>query len=492
MTKFKYLFSWAVVLAIASGFSSCGDDDPEPVKLIPAFVTVASGDQVQDLQGDATSKDISVQANREIKVTVPVAATWLTATVKSADLTAGTAVVTFSVTDNTEAFKGRTATIDIQCVATPGRDDDNVNSASAKGTITVTQSLKGLAVADVFDLKWKTDGTPYDASANGIAIEKGPLAPIYAANGIYGLPTVTIPQVDSKAYATGTPPEDNGTAGRLYEIAIWERNKAAYGDQFAAIADVTYWDHNGGEWSTSESKTMGDGKKMCYYKVQWGGKPATPSAGGASVVANDNKAFVDAYNTAFSYELLFRAPNQIASDPPSIGGSALFGNANMTHCGFGINIRDGAIVFLTHTGFGNTMVVGWQDSGTGVVGVPVEEKVVPVENQVYHVVATFNKAEGSAKLYVDGVLIASVTDNADFKTHGIMFPTDYYGATNGQHAHDRRTWNTEWLCLGNSCHQSGMPNWAGPDRAEYAVARVYGKALTQEEVTASYNYFKPE
>jgi hypothetical protein len=60
------------------------------------------------------------------------------------------------------------------------------------------------------------------------------------------------------------------------------------------------------------------------------------------------------------------------------------------------------------------------------------------------------------------------------------------------HTHDVRTPNTEYLVIGGGSHQSGRPTFGLSHNTKIMVARVYGHALTPEEVKALYDSTKPE
>jgi hypothetical protein len=65
-------------------------------------------------------------------------------------------------------------------------------------------------------------------------------------------------------------------------------------------------------------------------------------------------------------------------------------------------------------------------------------------------------------------------------------------ATGHEHEESARTPQTEYLCIGGGSHQSGYPSFGSAHNTKIVVARVYGKALNPTEVSALYNYHKPE
>ncbi|GHT46792.1 hypothetical protein AGMMS49965_24570 [Bacteroidia bacterium] len=486
----------------------------DPPALIPAMLTVAASDQVQDLSGDATSISITVEANRKIKVTVPAEASWLTATVgelEDVDPTTGLgkATVAITVTDNTTAAKGRTASIQLELE--PSRDGDIVSGAAAKATIQVRQSLKGLVVPDLFDLKLSADGTAVDGTGN-LTVEIGPWAPKVSLNSLYNRFYATIDQVESDNYAdpSGSGPGFGGPSGDGLVMAQrfgWDVNPGnsfyeLYNrEYYANDADkVKYWSYDQDGWRVQ--RTEGN-RRMCYYKMQWGGTNTSNPLNQAATVGQNDK-IVQAYESAFSYELVFRVGEY------GFNGN-IFGNRNPSHCGFGI-IAEGAsgssdpergeistggrIAFVYNTVWGGgapTTVDSNQPNASG-----SEEGVVVEPDTWYHVVVTYNRnaaiGQKAIVMYVDGKEITWVNNYDDLKNHGLQFPRDYYVGVNGEHNHEGvgRTPNTEYLVVGGGSHMSGRPTGGPRQGTQIMIARVYGKALTPAEVTASYNAIKPE
>jgi hypothetical protein len=297
------------------------------------------------------------------------------------------------------------------------------------------------------------------------------------------------------------------TSGNQYYQAVIDRNSALYGALFdapagsrtgiAGFAEQGYMDWNGG-WGLDRGdgtlNVMGD-NQVCFYKVQWGGKPANPASSGLSVPANDNQPIVNAYSTEFSYELLIDLPDA------GEGGGHIFGNFNPSHCGFGFNCSGGVINFQYQNAFGGNDQAKIQMSKENLTSFSVQVRAgthpdattgIPEWGGSHHLVVTYKKTTGNVSFYVDGQLFTYVNGDPVLMAHGIKFPEDYYGATGGNHTSDRRNWNAEWLGIGTNCHQSGMPNQVAHDGTGIAIARIFGHALTQAEVTKLYNYVTPE
>jgi hypothetical protein len=142
------------------------------------------------------------------------------------------------------------------------------------------------------------------------------------------------------------------------------------------------------------------------------------------------------------------------------------------------------------TAFGTTTPVRELDlvaDPEGKTGVKVDDYT-----KYYHIVATYDKsATELIAVYIDGVKVAG-SGSADIGAE-LLFPIDYYASATGHTFHEEnRTPQTEYLCIAGGSHQSGYPSYGAPHDTKIVVARVYGKALTQAEVSALYNYHKPE
>jgi hypothetical protein len=462
---FKFLMMGAIICSAVA----CSEKDEPDAPLIPAFVSVEIADASQLLLGDAGSKEVTVKANRKLEVTLEPAdaSSWLTADVSELDATTSSAKLTLTVTKNETEFKGRTVKLNIAAIA--ARDDDNVSGASAKATIDLKQSVFGLPIADLFDWKANADGSVYDASANKLEIIVGPAKPVVTFNPLYGLYEATISEISSDKYHENHPRFPGSDPANLEWYYTYNTDRAG--------VKMTYTNALG------DKQTL-DGKRMCWYKIPW----------------SANAGIVNAYQNAFSYEFIYQAPqvtkdfnNDTGVENASIGGpnTNMFGNVNPTHCGFGIQRLDsiGAISFTYHPSFGSTVRVKQMDTvkKDSVVG------TVSDFGKYYHVIATYDKNSPTELigLYVDGVKVGgSGKDNIGLQLH---FPTDWYTLQTGhEHTEGDRTPNTEYLAIGGGSHQSGYPTFGAPHNMKVVVARVYGHALTADEVTTLYNYHVPE
>jgi hypothetical protein len=389
------------------------------------------------------------------------------------DATTSSAKLTLTVTKNETEFKGRSVKLNIAAIA--ARDDDNVSGANAKASIDLKQSVFGLPIADLFDWKANADGSVYDASDNKLEIIIGPAKPEVAFNPLYGLYEATISEISSDKYHENHPRFPGSNPANLEYYYAYNTS--------AAGVKVEYTDALG-------DKHNMDGKRMCWYKIPW----------------STNAGIVNAYQNAFSYEFIYQAPqvtkefnNDTGVENVSIGGpnTNMFGNVNPTHCGFGIQRLDsiGSISFTYHPSFGSTVRVKQLelDESGKIKTDSVAAGTVSDFGKYYHVIATYDKKSPTEliALYVDGVKVGgSGTNNIGVQLH---FPTDYYAmATGHTHTEGDRTANTEFLCIGGGSHQSGYPAFGAPHNMKVVVARVYGHALTADEVSTLYNYHVPE
>lgn len=151
----------------------------------------------------------------------------------------------------------------------------------------------------------------------------------------------------------------------------------------------------------------------------------------------------------FSYELLFCSyadAQEIQVKP--------FSSTQGGGTGMCFRASTGELNFEVHTGG------DWQELYSG---------VLPVKNQYYHVVATYDKTNGIAKMYVDGELKAqkSATGDFDFMTTSV----------------DKR-----WFGIGADPNSSDMGE--ASFYGEVVIARLYDNPMSADEVKALYKLVK--
>ena len=158
----------------------------------------------------------------------------------------------------------------------------------------------------------------------------------------------------------------------------------------------------------------------------------------------ENQAFRDALAGGHSLEMVVMADYEsfAASEYKPFSGHQGGGT------GFLLKKETHEFSFLPHIGG----AYRWTTSG-----------VVPAPRTFYHVVGIWNKETGKSSIYVDGEFKGEVDASGEFK-----FPSE--GCT--------------WFAIGGDPNSATVANtgWTG----EIAIARIYGHALTAEEVSALY------
>lgn len=152
----------------------------------------------------------------------------------------------------------------------------------------------------------------------------------------------------------------------------------------------------------------------------------------------------------YSYELLFCT----YYDPTGLAQVKPFASTQAGGTGMCFRANNGEINFETHVGG------AWKELYSG---------IIPIKNEYYHVVATWNKEEGTALLYVNGVLAASVNATGEFQ----------FMTTNV----DKR-----WFGIGAdpSQNDTGEASFYG----EVVIARLYDAPMSADEVYALYKLVK--
>lgn len=162
------------------------------------------------------------------------------------------------------------------------------------------------------------------------------------------------------------------------------------------------------------------GSAGCFYRVDYA----------------DDEAIRSAFSDGFSYELLYRPGNTANACPLSAQESG----------GAGIEQASGGqIQFYCHVGGGYKVLK------SGVTAEP---------GRYYHVVAVYDRGAARTRLYVNGIPAGEMAAEGDFG-----FPADTAA---------------RWIGIGGDCNGSGNAQFAL--KGEVAVARMYGKALTRDEV----------
>jgi glycerophosphoryl diester phosphodiesterase len=159
--------------------------------------------------------------------------------------------------------------------------------------------------------------------------------------------------------------------------------------------------------------------------------------------------FANKLADGFSYELVFCAyydatPKQVKP----------FSSTQAGGTGMCFRASTGEINFECHVGG------GWKELYSG---------ILPVKNQYYHVVGTYDKANGICNLYVDGVLTATVNAVGDFKFMTTNVDAYWFGIGADPGAND-----------------TGEASFYG----EVVIARLYDNPMSAEEARALYKLVK--
>ncbi|MBO6169180.1 MAG: hypothetical protein J6O51_04330 [Bacteroidales bacterium] len=151
----------------------------------------------------------------------------------------------------------------------------------------------------------------------------------------------------------------------------------------------------------------------------------------------------------FSYELVFCCYNDATATQVKPFSSTQAGGTGMC-----FRAKTGEINFECHVGG------SWKELYSG---------ILPVKNQYYHVIGTWDKANGMCNLYVDGQLTATVNATGDFK----FMDTSV---------------DARWFGIG--ADPSGNDNGEASFYGEVVIARLYDNPMRAEEVKALYKLVK--
>jgi Cu/Ag efflux protein CusF len=471
MNKFLKFSMIAVLVCI---MFSCKDDDPKEEVITPAYVEVAITDQIQSFLGDADTKKVTLKTNREIELTLPVL-DWLTVKIDSTDLKAGTASLSISVTKNTTAFKGRNAAIAI--ALKPLKEGDNVSASTAKATIEVKQSLFGLPIADLLDVSFTPTGpvdlSPLNNPVTDVLPHSEPLNSVRGGSFPDGYPKIYPTISKNEAYGVFTAHFSGPQDGN-------ERGSCAYRVNFADYSAV----------SASNNPRLPEGPVLplneigkaltkefaleCLYKrdlLTYTEEEVKYLSASNATVAGTEKLNNRSY--PFSATQSFGVGLQVSGGPKDANGKG-----------------SGRLAFYTET---NENGVPPQGGAGGAICQAVDETQFVEYDKYYHAIATYKYDEtakqGTLILYVNGVKVADTKTQVNWNIK--MAAPNHTDAL------------AQWFAIGGDSRKADIvkgnhfndsfENWS--ERVwsgEIVIARIYGHALTAEEVSALYNFHKPE
>lgn len=156
----------------------------------------------------------------------------------------------------------------------------------------------------------------------------------------------------------------------------------------------------------------------------------------------------------FSYELVFCTYYDPMTYTNGLAQVKPFASTQAGGIGVCLQKDTGLIQFETHVGG------GWKSP---------KSSVVPVANQYYHVVCTWDKQAGAAIIYVDGKRQGTVNTSGDLKFHDTSV--------------DKR-----WFGIG--ADPSGSDQGEASFYGEVVIARLYDAPMSEAEVAALYYALK--
>lgn len=192
-----------------------------------------------------------------------------------------------------------------------------------------------------------------------------------------------------------------------------------------------------------------------FYSNSWGGAPSSDITC-FKVDYSNNDYFKEAIANGHSIECLFKVDYE--GDIPDVEGKFFSahegGGTGFLICkqASGKN-HTNEITFLPNVTTNGKSHWIWATSG-----------VVPKAGQYYHVVGVWNKEEGKAYIYVNGVLCNTVAAEGEFR-----FPSNQAA---------------QWFGIGCDANTSSGAQVADN---HIAIARIYDKALTASDVDALWN-----
>lgn len=167
-----------------------------------------------------------------------------------------------------------------------------------------------------------------------------------------------------------------------------------------------------------------DGSNTCFYRVDYA----------------EDEAIKKAFTDGFSFEVMYKTENLDNVCPMSAQES---GGAGIEQA------KGGLIQFYCRLGGGYKIL---------------KSDVTVKKGKFYHVVAVYDKKEGKLRMFVDG------------KTAGSMRVSGSFGFPSKKDA--------QWIAVGGDCNGSGNTQFRLT--GDIAVARMYDKALSQEEAKLLY------
>jgi 3',5'-cyclic AMP phosphodiesterase CpdA len=175
------------------------------------------------------------------------------------------------------------------------------------------------------------------------------------------------------------------------------------------------------------------GSNTCYYKIDY----------------HTSTAVKTAFSNAYSMELLYKT-NTLSGQANSFCGQEA-GGTGLSH-----TRQEGQVIFWIHLGGNYKSLYSSAYVTTG---------------PFYHVVASYSKAAGKIMVYVNGQKAGEMAVSGNFG-----FPLEAY----------------QWIGIGGDTSYDDFNNdrVSNPLNGEIAIARLYGKALSRDEIIKLYEDIK--
>lgn len=435
-------------------FQSCGQEDGTDVDRVPIFNVLGPG--------DSDSNEISIDGKPQtVKFTVMATGDW-TATVSDelysiSPSSGGTGKTSVLLTaPGNESGAVRTAVVGFalssgksyefslsQTAQKPYLEvDQHEVSATGDGyefTVNVDTNQSDWTYEFTESCQWITEkaktasSVTFDIQENNTGIKRSADIRFYAVNAPELMDYVTV----SQSVPASAPDAD------LLDV-VFNSDKTA--KDVSPMAMEIKSDRLDSDVSTVYNDRFG-----CYAAVF---NNETIARGGLStgyyyIPYTTTSDFAKKLEDGFTYELLF-----CSYTDPTAKQVKPFASTQAGGTGMCFRAKTGEINFEVHVGG------SWCE---------LYSNVLPQKKQYYHVVATWDKANGLAMLYVDGNLTASANTSGDFK-----FMTTSV---------DKR-----WFGIGAdpSANDTGEASFYG----EVVKARLYSSPVSADEVKALYKLVK--
>lgn len=237
-----------------------------------------------------------------------------------------------------------------------------------------------------------------------------------------------IPEIEAEADLLDVEFKFDGTAENLVKGGIAVQT-------LSGGLMVNYYNRMYGRYVSHYNHSLGGSAAKGYYKADY----------------SDNESFISKLSDGHSLEVLFKIDEK--SDLSK--EIKMFSSMQSGGTGFLISrsANGGCITFLPHVGG------SWKWTGSG---------INPEPGRYYHAIGVWDKDKGKSYIYIDGELKHTISAAGDFKLPAA---------------------GANWFGIGCDASASGGESaWKG----DVAIARVYDKPLTQEEVSSLFAKVKKE